>query len=171
MEDPPPAYVPDARNTCQPGPPADRLSIFSDLDAVSHIAHMHVQAHMRVQHKIGPKSKRFQTISPQSATQIPKTDQGRHCPERHGNSYWKNASVTFAVQKDVMPLPYGSDIQPKACRSVQPYRRPVSLPHLPKDRRTYHMLSCCSHLIIIQMIIKRHITAGQINKVLRALAC
>jgi hypothetical protein len=49
VKNPPPACLPDTLNTCQPGPPADRLSIFSDLDAV--------KAHMHVQHKLGPKSK------------------------------------------------------------------------------------------------------------------
>jgi hypothetical protein len=34
VEKPPPACLPDTLNTCQPGPPAERLSIFSDLDAV-----------------------------------------------------------------------------------------------------------------------------------------
>ena len=32
-------------------------------------------------------------------------------------------------------LPYGSDTQPKACRSVQPCSRPTNLPHLPEARR------------------------------------
>ena len=31
-------------------------------------------------------------------------------------------------------LPYGSELQPKACRSIQPYRRPTSVPRLPKFR-------------------------------------
>jgi len=36
VENPPPAYLPDTLNTCQPGPPAERLSIFSDLDKSIH---------------------------------------------------------------------------------------------------------------------------------------
>ena len=32
VDNPPPACLPDALNTCQPGPPVDRLSIFSDLN-------------------------------------------------------------------------------------------------------------------------------------------
>jgi len=31
-------------------------------------------------------------------------------------------------------LPHRFNIQPKACRSVQPYRRPANLPHLPEAR-------------------------------------
>ena len=50
VENPPPACLLDTFNTCQPGPPADRISILSDLDAV--IAHKHAQ------HKLGPKSKK-----------------------------------------------------------------------------------------------------------------
>ena len=38
----------------------------------------------------GPILKRFQTISPQSVTQIiPRTDQGRHCRERHMQLIYK----------------------------------------------------------------------------------
>jgi hypothetical protein len=56
VRDPPPACLPDTLYTCQSGPPAERLSISSDLDAV--------KAHMHVQHKLGLKiKKRFQTIS------------------------------------------------------------------------------------------------------------
>ena len=58
---PPPACLPGTLNTCQPGPPAERFSIFSNLNAV--------KAHMHVHHKLGPKSKRDQTIIPQNATQ------------------------------------------------------------------------------------------------------
>ena len=51
----------------------NRLSIFSDLNAV--------KARMHVQHVLGLKLKRFQTISPQNAIQntnkIPRTGQGR----------------------------------------------------------------------------------------------
>jgi len=50
VKNPPPAYLPDTLNIYQPGPPADRLSIFN-LDAVK--AHI-----MHVQHKPGPKSKK-----------------------------------------------------------------------------------------------------------------
>ena len=46
VDNPPPACIPDTIYTCQSGPPAERLSIFSDLDAV--------EAHMHVQHKLGP---------------------------------------------------------------------------------------------------------------------
>ena len=51
VENPPSACLPDTLNTCQPGPPAERLSMFSDLDAV--------KVHMHVQHKLGPKSKKI----------------------------------------------------------------------------------------------------------------
>ena len=40
VENPHPACLPDTLNTCQPGPPAKRLSIFSYLNAVK--AHMQV---------------------------------------------------------------------------------------------------------------------------------
>ena len=51
VKNPPPACLPDTLNTCQPGHPAERLSVFSDLDAV--------KAHMHVQRKLGPtKSKK-----------------------------------------------------------------------------------------------------------------
>ena len=54
------------------------------------------------------------------------------------------------------------DIQPKACRSVQPYRRPTNLPHLPELDGIYHMVSGCTHLIINRMIIiKRHNATGR----------
>jgi len=105
----------DSINTCHPGPPEERLFIFSDLDAVT--------AHMHVQHKLGPKSKRFQTISSQSATQIPKTDQGKHV---ESISFWKNASVTSG--KGIMSCSAAQNIKPKACSSVQAYRRPTNLP-------------------------------------------
>ena len=39
VEKPPPACLPDTLSTCQPWPPADMLSIFSDFDAVK--AHMY----------------------------------------------------------------------------------------------------------------------------------
>ena len=81
VENPPPACLPDTPNTCQRGPPAERLSIFSDLDAVN--------AQMHVQHKLGPKSK---NVSNHQSTKpsvhkvlykykIPRTHQGRHCRE------------------------------------------------------------------------------------------
>ena len=41
VENPPQAYLPNALNICQQGPPVHRLSIFPDLDAGK--AHMHVQ--------------------------------------------------------------------------------------------------------------------------------
>jgi len=50
-------------------------------------------------------------------------------------------SRTHFGQMQVPPLEinchalHGFDIQPQACRSVQPYRRPTNLPHLPKTRR------------------------------------
>jgi hypothetical protein len=70
VENSPPVYLPDTLDTCQPGPSAERLSIFSDVDAV--------KAYMHVQNKLGPKSKmqkRFQTISPQNA-KMPRSDLG-----------------------------------------------------------------------------------------------
>jgi hypothetical protein len=58
VENPPPDKLPGTlKNTCQRGPPAESLSILSDLDAVS--------ARMHVQHKLGPKSKK---VSNQQST-------------------------------------------------------------------------------------------------------
>jgi hypothetical protein len=55
VEDPPPACLPDTPDTCQPGPPAERFSIFSDIDAV--------KTRMHVQHKLGPIKKGFKLLS------------------------------------------------------------------------------------------------------------
>jgi hypothetical protein len=44
MENPPPAYLPDTLNICQPGPLTDRVSIFSAINAVK--AHMHAQQNL-----------------------------------------------------------------------------------------------------------------------------
>jgi hypothetical protein len=49
VENPPPACLPESLNTCQPGPPAERLSIFSYLNAVK--THMHVQQKQGLQSK------------------------------------------------------------------------------------------------------------------------
>jgi hypothetical protein len=94
---PPPACLPHALSTCQPGLPTDRLSIFSDLDAV--MAHMHVR-HCNGLSTQPPKlileldatkgisrvyivtnTKSIRVSNHQS--KIPKTDQGRHYRERH----------------------------------------------------------------------------------------
>jgi hypothetical protein len=99
VENPPPAYVPDTLNTCQPRPPADRLSIFSDLDAVSHIAHMHVQAHMRVQHKLGPKSKRFKPSVQKVLHKYQELIKEGIVQKDISKSFWKNASVTSGEKK------------------------------------------------------------------------
>ena len=64
VENPPPACLPDTLNTCQPGPPPERLSIFSDLDAA--------KAHMHVQLKLCLNQKRFQTISTQITKNRPR---------------------------------------------------------------------------------------------------
>jgi len=76
VEKPSPACLPDTLNTCQePGLPVERLSIFSDLDAV--------KAHMLVQHKLGPKLKEgFKPSVHKMLYKIPRTDQGRHYRER-----------------------------------------------------------------------------------------
>jgi hypothetical protein len=95
MENPPPVCLPDTLDTYQPGPPVDRLSIFSDLNAV--------KAHIHVQHNLGPKSK--QISNHQSTTcyiiyqelikqGIDKKDAS--------NSIWKNASVTSGEKKNAM---------------------------------------------------------------------
>jgi hypothetical protein len=77
------------------------------------------------------------------------------------NSHWKNACVTSGEKNNVMLC--HTDliiIQPKACRSVQPYRRPTNLPHLPRARR--HL----PHAVKLpfqykNMTINRHNAAGQ----------
>ena len=60
-----PACLPDTFDICQPVPPAERLSLFSDLDAV--------KAHMHVQLKLGPKLKKGSTIRPQVLHKIQNT--------------------------------------------------------------------------------------------------
>jgi hypothetical protein len=41
-------------------------------------------------------------------------------------SFWKNASITSKEKKT--DLLCCTDTQPKACRSVQPFKRPFNLP-------------------------------------------
>jgi hypothetical protein len=53
VEDAPPVCLPDTLNTYQLGPLAERLFIFSDINAV--------KAHIHVQHKLGPKSKKVKS--------------------------------------------------------------------------------------------------------------
>jgi hypothetical protein len=86
---------PDIPYTCQQGPPADRLSIFSDLDAV--------QTRMHIQHKLGPKSKK---VSNHQSTKCYKKYQelikGGIVKNDTSKSFWKNASITSAEEKNVM---------------------------------------------------------------------
>jgi len=122
-----PACLPDTLNTCQPGPPAKRLSIFSDLDAV--------KAHMHVQHKLGPKSYKVSNHQfTKCYTNYQELIEEGIVEKGISNSFWKIVSVTSGEKKIVM-LCRTDLIQPKACRSVQLYRRPINLPHLPKARR------------------------------------
>ena len=151
VENPPPACLTDNPNTCQPGPPVDRLSIVSDLDAV--------KAHMHVQHKLGPKLKKVQTISPQSAPQDTK-NWSRKALSRKTLVIHLGKCHLWKKEK-CHALLYKSDIQPTACRSMQPLRRPTNLPHRQKLDGTNYMLSGCSHPIINKMLTNRHIIAGQ----------
>jgi len=91
---------------------------------------------------------------------IPRSDQGRHCRERHKNSFWNNASVTWRNGK-CHALPLIFDIQSKACRSVQPWEGPSICPICQKLDGTYHMLLGCIHPIINKMSINRHNAVGQ----------
>jgi hypothetical protein len=126
VENPPPACLPDTLNTCKPGPPAERLSIFSDCDVV--------KARMHIQHKLGLKSKKvsnhqstkyytnYQELIKEGIVEKDITQFGKT------NSIWKNLWRKLKCHA----LPHRFDTQPKACRSVQPYRRPTDLPHLPE---------------------------------------
>ena len=167
MESPPIACLPDTLNTCQRGPSAERLSILSDLDAV--------KAHMHVQHKLVPKSKKvsdFKPIVHKVLHKIPRTDQGRHCQERHSrqvtHTFWKNASVTSGEKKNVM-LCRTDFIQPNCAAQCIHIEGPAPIcPICQKLGGTYHMLSGCSQPSHAhEMIINMHNVAGQ--KILKAI--
>jgi hypothetical protein len=53
-------------------------------------------------------------------------------------------------------LPHRFGIQPKAHRSVQPYRRPTNLPHSPESRRHLPHAVRLHSSHINKIIIKRH---------------
>jgi hypothetical protein len=99
VENSPPACLPDTIITCQPRLPADRLSIFSDLNAV--------KAHKPDQHKLGPKSKKVSNH--QSTKCYTKYEElikeGIVKKNRKIQfSFWKNASVTSGDKK----MPYSA---------------------------------------------------------------
>jgi hypothetical protein len=160
VESPPIACLPDTLNTCQRGPSAERLSILSDLDAV--------KAHMHVQHKLVPKSKKvsdFKPIVHKVLHKIPRTDQGRHCQERHSrqvtHTFWKNASVTSGEKKNVMLCRTDLICNQKRAAQCNHIESPPICPICQKLDGTYHMLSGCIHPIKIVMVINRHNTTGQ----------
>ena len=129
VDNPPLTCLPDTLNICQLGPPAERLSVFWDIDAVK--AHMHLQC------KLGPKSKKVsnhQSTKCYTKFKIPRTDQGRHCRERHKQYVLEKYKCHLWRKEKRHALPHRFGI-PKACRSVQPYRRPTKLPHLPEARQ------------------------------------
>ena len=115
--------LPETLNNCQSLPPAIRLSISSDLHAVD--------AHMHVTHKKGLRSKKVlnqQSIKCYTIYQELIKDS---IFEKDKLLILEKCKCLRRKEKCNVLL-YGSDIQPKACRSVQPHRRPTSLPHLPK---------------------------------------
>ena len=118
-----------------------------------------LKSHMHVQHKLGPKLKKVQTISPQSAPQDTK-NWSRKALSRKTLVIHLGKCHLWKKEK-CHALLYKSDIQPTACRSMQPLRRPTNLPHRQKLDGTNYMLSGCSHPIINKMLTNRHIIAGQ----------
>jgi hypothetical protein len=95
MENPLPACLPDALNTCQRRPPPERLSIFSDLNAI--------KAHMHVQHKLGSKTKKVSNHpSAKCYTKYQELIKEGIVEKDISNSFWKNASVTSGEKKNVM---------------------------------------------------------------------
>jgi len=107
VENPPPpipAYLPNALNTLL----ADRLSISSVLDAV--------KAHMHVQHKHGPKSKKY--VKPH-ITQHTK-NWPRKAVSRESKLILEKCKC-HRWRKKSHALLHRFDMQPKACRSVQPH--------------------------------------------------
>jgi len=140
VKGPPSACLPGALNTCQPGPPADRLSIFSDIDAV--------KARMYNQHRLGPKSKKVSSHqSTKCYTKYQELIKEGIVKKDTSNSFWKMSPM----EKRKLSCSVAQIcIQPKACRSVQPYRRPTNLPICQKLDGTCHMLSGCSHSLKIK---------------------
>ena len=141
VEEPSPACLPDTLNTCQRGPPGERTSIFSGLDAL--------KAHMHVQHKLGPKSKKVSNFKPivhKVLHKIPRTDHGGNVEKDLSNSFWKNASVWR--KEKCHALPHRLDIQPNRAAKCNHIEDPPICPICQKLDGTYHMLSGRSHPII-----------------------
>ena len=156
MESPPPACLSDTLNTSQPGLPADRLSIFSDLDAV--------KAYMHVQHKLGPKQKKV--LSHQSTkcyTKYQELIKEGIVKKDTSNSLWKNASVTPGEERNVMLRRTNFIYNQKRATQCNHTEGPPICPICQKLDGTYHMLSGCSHLIINKTISNKHNTAGRMN--------
>ena len=145
---------PPSDNTCQPGLPADRLSIFSDLDAV--------KAHMHVQHKLGPKQKKV--LSHQSTkcyTKYQELIKEGIVKKDTSNSLWKNASVTPGEERNVMLRRTNFIYNQKRATQCNHTEGPPICPICQKLDGTYHMLSGCSHPTKNKMIIDRHSAAGK----------
>jgi hypothetical protein len=131
VETPPPACLPDTHDTCQPRPPTERLSIFSDLD---------VKAHMHDQTRSYIITKGLKPSVHKKLHKIPWIFHGRHFSKRYECfiMFLKKCKCHPWRKEKYHALPHRFDVQPKVCRSVQPYRRPTHLPHLPKAR--WHLL-------------------------------
>jgi len=82
---------------------------------------------MHVQNKLGPK-KGFKPSVCKVLQKIPRTDQGRHCRERHNQLILEECNCHLWREEECHALPHKFVIQPKVCRSVQPYKRPTNLP-------------------------------------------
>jgi hypothetical protein len=88
VEDPPPACQPDTFNTCQPGPPAERLSIFLDLCKSTHARPTQTRSYIKKGFKSTVHKVLYYYNKPI------KEHQGRYCWNDASDSFWKNASVT-----------------------------------------------------------------------------
>jgi hypothetical protein len=112
VENPPLACLPDTLNTFQPGPPAERFSIFSDLDAV--------KAHLHIQQKLGPKSK--EVSNHHQSTKCYTKCQGlikESIVEKDiSTSFWKNATSGEKKMSCRTDLIYSQKIAAK-CKHIE----------------------------------------------------
>jgi len=118
---------------------------------------------MHVQHKLGPKSKKF---SNQQSTKCYKKYQElikEGIVEKDmSNSFWKNASVTSEEKKNFMLWRTDLIYNQKRAAQCNHIEGPPICPICQKLDGTYHMLSGYSHPIIRnKRIIYRHDAAGQ----------
>ena len=87
---------------------------------------------------------------------IPRTDQGRYCRERQ-NLFWKHLWRKKIVMLCRTDLIYNQK-RAAQCNHIE---GPPICPICQKLDGTYHMLSGCSHRVIIKIIVNRHNAAGQ----------